>query len=92
MPVWMAALRSVLNLCLLCRSSALRDDRLQREKTNVSQRKGTGLKEQAFLLLLLILLVCEKGIKGKATGKKNGNKAREWLFCYNFKLIKELVR
>lgn len=97
MPVSMAALHSLLNLCLLSRSSTAGDDRLQREEderfTEERRRvRETGLR---FLYLPFIYYVQWKklGERGKQRGRDR--KSKDWdksgAIWYDFKLIKELV-
>lgn len=78
MPVSMAALHSLLNLCLLSRSSTAGDDRLQREEderfTEERRRvRETGLR---FLYLPFIYYVQWKklGERGKQRGRDRKSK------------------
>lgn len=59
MPVSMAALHSLLNLRLLSRSSAARDDRLQREGRRTFHRgKAPGQRDRAEILVSSFYLLC----------------------------------
>lgn len=97
MPVSMAALLSLLNLCLLPRSSAARDDRLQREEDECFTAERRWVRETGlrFLCLPFIYYVPWKklGVRGKQ--RERDRKSKDWnkseAICYDFKLIKERV-
>lgn len=79
MPVSMAALLSPLNLCLLSRSSAARDDRLQREEdecfTAERQRvRETGLR---FLCLPFIYYVQWKKLGARGKQRERDRKSKD---------------